>query len=222
MRIGGKKIEMEKRKELFVSRAIVLVVVPSRSLLTLFQLCCYERELYAWFDETFDLCLREQWRVLLSRPSNLSRLSEISSIRPFLPARAVAQAMSSSFEREHVSLRAIVLVVVPSRSLLTLFQLCCYERELYAWFDETFDLCLREQWRVLLSRPSNLSRLSEISSIRPFLPARAVAQAMSSSFEREHVSLRVVLQWSGHNSMALVSGSSWWCPIYIIWRLETH
>jgi len=27
----------------------------------------------------------------------------------------------------------------------------------------------------------------------------------------------VVLQWSGHNSMAPVSGSPWWCPIYIIW-----
>jgi len=40
-----------------------------------------------------------------SHPSDMSRLSEISSAHPFLPARAVAQAMSSSFEREHVSLR---------------------------------------------------------------------------------------------------------------------
>jgi len=38
-----------------------------------------------------------------SRPSDLSRLSEISSTCPFLPARAVAQAMSSSFKQEHVS-----------------------------------------------------------------------------------------------------------------------
>jgi len=28
--------------------------------------------------------------------------------------------------------------------------------------------------------------------------------------------LMVVLQWSGRNSMTPVSGSSWWCPIYII------
>ena len=27
----------------------------------------------------------------------------------------------------------------------------------------------------------------------------------------------VVLQWSGRNSMAPISGSPWWCPIYIIW-----
>jgi len=26
---------------------------------------------------------------------------------------------------------------------------------------------------------------------------------------------RVVLQWSGRNSMALVSGCTWWYPIYI-------
>jgi len=26
---------------------------------------------------------------------------------------------------------------------------------------------------------------------------------------------RVVLQWSGRNSMAHVSGCSWWCPICI-------
>jgi len=29
--------------------------------------------------------------------------------------------------------------------------------------------------------------------------------------------LMVVLQWSGRKSMTPVSGSSWWCPIYIIW-----
>ncbi|QCD93262.1 hypothetical protein DEO72_LG5g1334 [Vigna unguiculata] len=39
----------------FVPRVAVLVVVPSRFLLTLFQFCCYEYGLCAWCDEMFDL-----------------------------------------------------------------------------------------------------------------------------------------------------------------------
>jgi len=42
--------------------------------------------------------------VFLAQAS-LSCLSKISNTRPFLPVQAVAQATSSSFEREHVSLR---------------------------------------------------------------------------------------------------------------------
>jgi len=41
----------------------------------------------------------------ISRPNDLPRLSEISSALPFMPARAVAQAMNSNFGWEHVSLR---------------------------------------------------------------------------------------------------------------------
>jgi len=37
--------------------------------------------------------------------ASMSRLGEISSNSTILPARAVAQAMSSSFEREHFPLR---------------------------------------------------------------------------------------------------------------------
>jgi len=37
--------------------------------------------------------------------ASLSRLGEISSNSPSLPTRAVAQATSSSFEQEHISLR---------------------------------------------------------------------------------------------------------------------
>ena len=35
------------------------------------------------------------------------------------------------------------------------------------------------------------------------------------SLESLSETFRVALQWSGHNSMAPVSGCPWWCPICI-------
>ncbi|QCD82910.1 hypothetical protein DEO72_LG2g3252 [Vigna unguiculata] len=56
---------------------------------------------------------------------------------------------------------------------------------------------------------ARLSRLSEIPQ-----PERGAGRG-SETF-------KVALQWSGRNSMAPVSGCSWWCPICITRRPEIH
>jgi len=105
-----------------------------------------------------------------------------------------------------------VLVVVPSRSLLTLFQVREVTICVLSYIDEfcghfssscmpncSYDAmnmdCVLGAIKCLIcacvnnggfcfSRPSDLSSLSEISSTRPFLPAGAVAQAISESTSR--------------------------------------
>ncbi|QCE05909.1 hypothetical protein DEO72_LG9g918 [Vigna unguiculata] len=56
---------------------------------------------------------------------------------------------------------------------------------------------------------ASLSRLGETSRVRNSLGSLGEI-------------LRVVLQWSGHNPMAPVSGCPWWCPICITRRPEIH
>ncbi|QCE11053.1 hypothetical protein DEO72_LG10g2286 [Vigna unguiculata] len=144
----------------------------------------------------------------------------------------------------HFILRAVVLVVVPSGSLLSFFQ----ARLVGA--NQGFREPSPRRRALVLSE--TLSRLGESHS-----PKRGggkalgrccgLAQARDLSFGRRVVSLSegswlerdplqvgwlslivcnsleslgetsgVALQWSGRNSMTLVSGCSWWCPISML------
>jgi len=41
--------------------------------------------------------------------------------------------------------------------------------------------------------------------------------SVRNSLESLGETFRVVLQWSGRNSLAPISGCPWWCPIYMVW-----
>ncbi|QCD86519.1 hypothetical protein DEO72_LG3g1042 [Vigna unguiculata] len=150
------------------------------------------------------VCLRVEAEIssfLVAKPVILaqatrSRLGETCREQTLARARALAQADGLSFER------------------------------VAAWArDLTFGL------RVGSPKRGNPSRLSEGFWLErdALLYIHEIGIMRWHGFNMEYkwkvvtnVDMRVVLQWSGRNSMAPVSGCPWWCPIYIVWRLETH